>query len=81
MGQVDRWHVRWELADSDGGTVVRMTHSRLRRESAAGFAAGWHYHLERLTALLDDAPAAWKADRFEELHALYSGRLTGRQAG
>jgi uncharacterized protein YndB with AHSA1/START domain len=71
----DRSHVRWELADSDGGTLVRMTHSRLRHESAAGFAAGWHHHLELLSALLDEAPVPWDAKRFEALHALYSGRL------
>ena len=70
----DRSNVRWELADSDDGTVVRLTHSRLRRESVGGFAAGWHHHFELLAALLDNAPVAWDAGRFKALYTLYTGR-------
>lgn len=71
-GQYGQSHVRWELSDSpDGGTTLTLTHTRLLTDSAPGFAAGWHHHLERLDALLTRRQLDWDADRFAELHAMY----------
>ena len=74
-GQYGQSHVRWELSDGPGGsTSLSLAHTRLLADSAAGFAAGWHHHLERLTALVDGGRLDWDGDRFTELHAMYRGR-------
>jgi uncharacterized protein YndB with AHSA1/START domain len=71
-GQYGQSHVRWELSDTaDGGTSMTLTHTRLLTDSATGFAAGWHHHLERLGALLDGAQLEWDSDRFTNLHEMY----------
>jgi len=71
-GQFGESHVRWDLEDRPGGgTNLTLTHVRLRAESASGFAAGWHHHLERMDGLLSNGPTAWNSDRFEELHEMY----------
>ncbi len=71
-GQLGESHVRWDLEDrAGGGTSVRVTHVRLRDESASGFAAGWHHHLERLDGLLVGGSTAWSGERFEELLEKY----------
>lgn len=71
-GQYGQSHVRWELSDdADGGTNLALTHTRLLTDSATGFAAGWHHHLERLDALLTGTRLDWDADRFASLHSMY----------
>jgi uncharacterized protein YndB with AHSA1/START domain len=71
-GEYGESHVRWDLSDRvGGGTDLRLTHVRLRDESASGFAAGWHHHIERLGGLLSGGSTAWSGDRFEELHGMY----------
>jgi uncharacterized protein YndB with AHSA1/START domain len=71
-GRHDESHVRWELTDSpDGGTTIALSHTRLLTDSAPGFAAGWHHHLERLDALLAGGRLDWNGDRFADLHAMY----------
>ena len=73
-GQFGESHVRWELSDRPGGgTQLRLTHVKLRNESAAGFAAGWHQHLERMDALLEGSSTAWSPERFDELLSTYTG--------
>jgi uncharacterized protein YndB with AHSA1/START domain len=49
----ERSVVRWELAAVDGGTLLRLTHRRLTRRTALGFAPGTHAFLDRLGAQLD----------------------------
>jgi uncharacterized protein YndB with AHSA1/START domain len=76
-GQLGESHVRWELKDQpDGGTTVHLTHVRLRTESATGFAAGWHHHLERLDGVLLDCSREWNAERFQELMSMYGKART-----
>jgi uncharacterized protein YndB with AHSA1/START domain len=74
-GQYGQSHVRWELSDRpDGGTTLALTHTRLLADSATGFAAGWHHHLERLDALLEGTQLDWDANRFTDLHEMYKAR-------
>ena len=70
--QPGRSHVRWELSDADGGTLLRLEHTLLPDDSASGFAAGWHHHLERLESLLGGSTVSWSPERFDELAQFYS---------
>lgn len=71
-GQYGQSHVRWELSDApDGGTTLALTHTRLLTDSASGFAAGWHHHIERLAALLAGGQLDWDPHRFTDLHTTY----------
>jgi uncharacterized protein YndB with AHSA1/START domain len=72
----ERSVVRWELEPDGEGTILRVTHRRLTRRTAIGFAPGVHAFLDRLEDQLDGAPLAdWYA-RIEEVRTNYpnSGR-------
>jgi uncharacterized protein YndB with AHSA1/START domain len=75
-GRDDVSHVRWELSDQDAGTRMTLVHRRLAREAAAGFAAGWHHHLERMARVLHDEEAPWRNERFQELFSTYQAERT-----
>ncbi|WP_426563720.1 SRPBCC family protein [Angustibacter sp. McL0619] len=74
---------RWLDASRDSLVTVRLTelaadrtllvldHTALTETSAAGYAAGWHWHLDALRAHLDgEQPPEW-AETFEVLLAGY----------
>lgn len=44
--------VRWELRATEGGTTLTLTHKRLTKGTALGFAPGTHAFLDRLAAQL-----------------------------
>jgi uncharacterized protein YndB with AHSA1/START domain len=44
--------VRWELAPTSGGTKLTLTHRRITKPTALGFAPGTHAFLDRLAAQL-----------------------------
>ena len=67
-GRDDESQVSWELSDDDGET----THTRLRSRAAAGFAAGWHHHLELLDAWIVGDVRTWSDDRFADLLRAYA---------
>lgn len=48
--------VRWELSPSGVSTLLKLTHRRLTRRTAFGFAPGTHAFLDRLAAHLDQKP-------------------------
>lgn len=48
--------IRWELNPISEGTRLLLTHRRLTRTTALGFAPGTHALLDRLEAHLDRAP-------------------------
>jgi len=75
-GRTDESHVRWELSDEGDGTRVLLTHTRLSSRSAAGFAAGWHHHMELLVALLQGGREAWDDARFDQLLTEYRATLS-----
>lgn len=65
-------HVRFDLTDDGAGTTLRLVHVRLDPDSASGFAAGWHHHLELLAAHVSGTDIEWSSARFAELETLYS---------
>lgn len=72
-GHEGHWHVCFML-DADGdGTWLTFDHLAPHPHSP-DFAAGWHWHLDRLGELLEGGtPAAVYSDEhFEELQRLYS---------
>ena len=67
------WRVRFELTgDADGGTLLTFDHL-LPDALNPDFAAGWHWHLDRLGLhLAGGEPANVASDeRFEELQESY----------
>ena len=56
--------VRFELQPQEYGTLLVLDHRRLGRTSGAGYAAGWHAHLDALAGAIQ--LGAWQR-RFEEL--------------
>ncbi len=70
------WRIRFELADDgEGGTVLTFDHF-LPDPTDASFAAGWHWHLDRLAVhLAGDVPAEVASDaHFDELMASYKSK-------
>ncbi len=65
--------VRFELERAGDGTLLVLDHRQLPAETAAGFAAGWHSHLDALDAALHRGETAgdewW--DRFRSLLPAY----------
>ena len=63
--------VRWELAPHAAGTLLVLDHTRLQRDAAAGYGAGWHAHLDQLGShLAGDGELDWW-ERYRELRPSY----------
>jgi uncharacterized protein YndB with AHSA1/START domain len=62
--------VRFELTPSEAGTRLVLDHRRLPADSAAGFGAGWHAHLDTLEARLGGGELDFWP-RFGELRPRY----------
>jgi hypothetical protein len=60
----------------DRRTALVLDHTGLAPESAAGYAAGWHYYLDALSALLDDGPRPGWDEHFLPLLAAYRARVS-----
>lgn len=67
----ERSIVRWELAPAEGGTLLTLTHRRLTRGTALGFAPGTHAFLDRLAAILSQAPLPDWMQRYAEVKSGY----------
>jgi uncharacterized protein YndB with AHSA1/START domain len=63
--------VRWELAPDGNGTRITLTHQRLTRRTATGFAPGIHAFLDRLAAQLSGEPIPDWRGRVEEARKYY----------
>jgi uncharacterized protein YndB with AHSA1/START domain len=63
--------VRFELVPQEFGTLLVLDHRRLGRSAGAGYAAGWHAHLDALAGAIE--MNAWQ-ERFEELLPVYRGQ-------
>jgi len=63
--------VRWELAASGAGTTLTLTHRRLTKPTALGFAPGTHAFLDRLAAYLDQTQLPNWTVRFAAVQHLY----------
>lgn len=71
------WRVRFELTDDHDGTRLTFDHL-LPDATKPEFAAGWHWHLDRLaTHLAGSEPAQVDSDEhFDELLTRYRSTLT-----
>jgi uncharacterized protein YndB with AHSA1/START domain len=70
------WRVRFELADDGGdGTVLTFDHL-FPDASDPSFAAGWHWHLDRLALYVEGTQPADVAtdEHFDELLERYQAR-------
>ncbi len=66
--------IRWELkqgGDSDTGTLLTLTHSRISKMTTLYFAPGWHVYLDRLEAILNNQVPPDFFRRFTEIKELY----------
>ena len=63
--------VRFELHPQEYGTLLVLDHRRLGRTAGAGYAAGWHAHLDILLGALE--LDAWQR-RFDELLPTYKAQ-------
>jgi uncharacterized protein YndB with AHSA1/START domain len=69
-----RDQVRFELSPEREGTRLVLTHRTPERGQAAGFAAGWHVHLDALMRLLNTGkPTPIRPD--QALEAYYTARF------
>jgi uncharacterized protein YndB with AHSA1/START domain len=70
----DRGRVRFELEESDGGTLLTFTHSGIPVSVLVGMSAGWHAHLDWLRAHLAGRDFEF-GPRYRELRPLYEDAL------
>lgn len=69
--------VRWELSRAGSSTLLRLTHRRLTKRTAMGFAPGLHAFLDRLSAQVDEAPLPNWMERFAEVQPAYAAATPG----
>jgi uncharacterized protein YndB with AHSA1/START domain len=65
--------VRFELRAEPPGTVLVLEHTQVPAEQGAGFAAGWHGHLDALAAALAGSSLD-PHERYSELRPEYASR-------
>ncbi|MDJ1370505.1 SRPBCC family protein [Gulosibacter molinativorax] len=56
------WHLRLEIADVEGGTVLTFVHLLGANDQVENVGPGWEYYLDRLVAVLtggDVATISW----------------------
>jgi uncharacterized protein YndB with AHSA1/START domain len=72
------WRIRFELTEDGDGTLLTFDHL-LPDATNPDFAAGWHWHLDRLATHLDGGvPAEVESDEhFEALQAQYRVAFSG----
>ncbi len=69
--------IRFELVPQEFGTLLRLDHRLLGREAGAGYAAGWHAHLDALGGVYAYSDEGWTR-RYEELLPVYTARAEER---
>ncbi len=77
LPQGEQTVVRWELERSGNSTRLKLTHRRLTRPTALGFAPGTHAFLDRLAAQLDGAPLPDWMRVFGEVQESYAAAVPG----
>lgn len=63
--------IRWELVQDAGSTLLTVTHRRLSKNTALGFAPGMHAYLDRLAARLARAQLPDWMQRYDAVKGLY----------
>lgn len=69
--------IRWELVSTATGTLLKLTHRRLTRGTATGFAPGTHAILDRFVAYLAGLPLPDWGQRYGAVAGLYRGWQSG----
>ncbi len=64
------WPLAVDLDEQGAGTLLRFVHVLVPPYDAGSIGPGWQYYLDRLGAVLDDAPVP---DAFEEYHPALAG--------
>lgn len=67
----EREVIRWELVLDGDGTILKLTHRNLTRQTSLGFAPGTHAFLDRLEATLDKTQMPDRVKRVEEMRSDY----------
>ncbi|MFT4028700.1 MAG: SRPBCC family protein [Protaetiibacter sp.] len=67
--------VRFELSETAEGSQLVLTHSRVVPSTAPDFAAGWHRHLDTLSAVVAGTEPAEDRPSWDELRQHYQARL------
>lgn len=67
--------LRWELADSAGGTHLSLTVATPAGEDPAKACAGFEGHLEMLAAALEGVPIKFPFDTYKRARAAYSAQV------
>ncbi len=67
--------IRWELRPDGDGTLLHLTHTRLTRRTAVGFAPGTHAFLDRLEAQLLGEPLPSWPERYAAAQPQYPERM------
>ena len=62
-----------ETTPDGEGTLLRLTHKRLTRQTAVGFSSGIHAFLDRLENELDGVPLVDWRTRVDEVRSIYPG--------
>jgi uncharacterized protein YndB with AHSA1/START domain len=70
----ERGIIRWEILPVEGGSLLKLTHRHLTRQTSAGFAPGTHAFLDRLEAYLDHKSLPDWRKRVEEMRNSYLQR-------
>ena len=65
--------VRFEIVPRDHGALLVLDHSRLPRDLAVAYGAGWHAHLDLLDAALGGRTESWDG-RYRALRPAYEER-------
>jgi uncharacterized protein YndB with AHSA1/START domain len=63
--------IRWALSPEGAGTRLELTHRKLRRATALGFAPGTHAFLDRLAAYLGREPLPDWQSRYTQVAPQY----------
>jgi uncharacterized protein YndB with AHSA1/START domain len=66
----DQSVVRFDLSADGDATMLLLTHRLLPAESAAGYGAGWHAHLDTLASVFGAPRPEWLS-RFHEVKPAY----------
>jgi len=74
--------VRFELTAEGEGTRLILTHGRTSAPAAPDFAAGWHYHLDTLSFLVEGAEPLTGRLTWQQLrgHYLPTAQLPGTRS-
>jgi uncharacterized protein YndB with AHSA1/START domain len=63
--------VNYRIEETDTGTKMTLTHTKLPAEMAGGYTPGWHAYLDRLEQAISGSPMQTWDELFEQAMPLY----------